>query len=353
MKKHNLAVIGYGGMGSWHCQNVSEKIPQICVYGAWDIRPEALDKAREKGLYTYSSLDELLEDREVELVTIAVPNNFHKELAIACLRAGKNVVCEKPVTMNAGELEEIMAVAQETGKLFSVHQNRRWDKDYRIVRKIIEDGKLGTPYFIESRVQGSRGAMYGWRGYKVNGGGMVLDWGVHLLDQMMDMIHSPVVSVDAHLQTVFSEEVDDNIKLFLRFENGVSALLEMSTNCFVNLPRWHVSYTGGTAVVEDWSCKGKTVQLREDAGQMAWDDDIVYTEAGPTRTMAPRPAYTTKEEPLPEVETDWADYYKNIVDVIDNGAELIVKPEQCLRVMKVIDLIFESEKLGHGLACHI
>ena len=178
MKKHNLAVIGYGGMGSWHCQNVSEKIPQICVYGAWDIRPEALDKAREKGLYTYSSLDELLEDREVELVTIAVPNNFHKELAIACLRAGKNVVCEKPVTMNAGELEEIMAVAQETGKLFSVHQNRRWDKDYRIVRKIIEDGKLGTPYFIESRVQGSRGAMYGWRGYKVNGGGMVLDWGV-------------------------------------------------------------------------------------------------------------------------------------------------------------------------------
>ena len=182
---------------------------------------------------------------------------------------------------------------------------------------------------------------------------MVLDWGVHLLDQMMDMIHSPVVSVDAHLQTVFSEEVDDNIKLFLRFENGVSALLEMSTNCFVNLPRWHVSCTGGTAVVEDWSCKGKTVQLREDAGQMAWDDDIVYTEAGPTRTMAPRPAYTTKEEALPEVETDWADYYKNIVDVIDNGAELIVKPEQCLRVMKVIDLIFESEKLGHGLACHI
>ena len=257
MKKHKLAVIGYGGMGSWHCQNVSEKIPQICVYGAWDIRPEALDKAREKGLYTYSSLDELLEDREVELVTIAVPNNFHKELAIACLRAGKNVVCEKPVTMNAGELEEIMAVAQETGKLFSVHQNRRWDKDYRIVRKIIEDGKLGTPYFIESRVQGSRGAMYGWRGYKVNGGGMVLDWGVHLLDQMMDMIHSPVVSVDAHLQTVFSEEVDDNIKLFLRFENGVSALLEMSTNCFVNLPRWHVSCTGGTAVVEDWSCKAK------------------------------------------------------------------------------------------------
>lgn len=351
--KHTLAVIGYGGMGGWHCKNVAEKIPEITVKGIWDIREEARAKAAEDGLYAYGSLDELLGDTEVDLVTVAVPNNFHKELVIACLRAGKNVVCEKPVAMNAAELEDMIAVSQETGKLFSVHQNRRWDKDYRIVREIIESGRIGTPYFIESRVQGSRRSMYGWRGYKVNGGGMVLDWGVHLLDQMMDMIHSPVVSVDAHLQTVFSEEVDDNIKLFLRFENGVSALLEMSTNCFVNLPRWHVSCTDGTAVVEDWACHGKTVQLREDAGEMAWDDDIVYTEAGPTRTMAPRPAYTTKEEALPEVKTDWSDYYKNIVDVIDNGAELIVKPAQCLRVMKVIDLIFEAEKQGHGIACRI
>lgn len=351
--KHTLAVIGYGGMGGWHCKNVAEKIPEITVKGIWDIREEARAKAKEDGLYAYGSLDELLEDKEVDLVTVAVPNNFHKDLVIACLRAGKNVVCEKPVAMNAAELEEMIAASKETGKLFSVHQNRRWDKDYRIVREIIESGRIGTPYFIESRVQGSRRSMYGWRGYKVNGGGMVLDWGVHLLDQMMDMIHSPVVSVDAHLQIVFSEEVDDNIKLFLRFENGVSALLEMSTNCFVNLPRWHVSCTGGTTVVEDWACHGKTVQLREDAGEMAWDDDIVYTEAGPTRTMAPRPAYTTKEEPLPEVKTDWSDYYKNIVDVIDNGAELIVKPEQCLRVMKVIDLIFEAEKQGHGIACRI
>ena len=107
--KHMLAVIGYGGMGSWQCQNVAEKIPQVQVKGAWDIREEAREKAKEKGLYAYSSLEELLQDEEVDMVTIAVPNNFHKELAIACLRAGKNVVCEKPVTMNAGELEEIMA----------------------------------------------------------------------------------------------------------------------------------------------------------------------------------------------------------------------------------------------------
>jgi scyllo-inositol 2-dehydrogenase (NADP+) len=350
--QHTWAVIGFGGMGGWHYNNIKERLPQIRTKGAYDIRPEALKSAAEKGLYAYESLEELLNDPEVDLVTIATPNNFHKDLSIRCMRAGKHVICEKPVTMNADELEEIIAAAKETGKTFSIHQNRRWDKDYRIIKEIVDSGVIGAPYFIESRVQGSRGSMHGWRNHKVNGGGMLLDWGVHLIDQMMNMIDSPVVSVCAHLQKVFGSDVDDNIKVFLRFENGVSATCEMVTNCFVNLPRWRMQCLDGTAVVEDWSCKGKIVQLNTDA-EMAWDDEIVYTEAGPTRTMAPRPKQTLQELPLPEVTTDWTDYYKNILDVLDGKAELIVKPEQALRVMKVIDLLFVSEETGHGLACRI
>ena len=349
---HTWAVIGFGGMGGWHCENIRERLPQLRVKGAHDIRGEALKKAEEKDLHAYLTLDDLLRDDEVDLVTVAVPNNFHKDLVIQCLKAGKNVICEKPVAMNAAELEEMIRVSEETGKLFSVHQNRRWDKDYRIVKEILKSGVIGTPYFIESRVQGSRGAMFGWRNHKINGGGMLLDWGVHLVDQMMDMIDSPVVSVCAHLQKVFGSDVDDNIKIFLRFENGISATCEMSTNCFVNLPRWHVSCTDGTAVVEDWSCNGKMVKLNTDA-QMEWDDEIVYTEAGPTRTMAPRPKQTLKELELPQVQTDWTDYYKNILAVLDGEAELIVKPQQALRVMKVIDLLFRSEEEGTGLKCYI
>ena len=349
---HTLAIIGFGGMGSWHCENIQKRVPDIHVKGVYDIRPEACQKAAEKGLFVYDSVETILADPEVDLVTIATPNNFHKPLSIQCLMGGKNVICEKPVTLNAAELEEIIAARDESGKLFSIHQNRRWDKDYNIIKTILQDGTIGKPYFIESRVQGSRGAMHGWRGHKVNGGGMVLDWGVHLIDQIMNMIPEKVVSVYANFFTIFSDEVDDNIKIMLRFENGVSALLEMSTNCFVNLPRWHVSCENGTAVVEDWSCKGRMVQLNTDA-EMAWDEEIVYTEAGPTRTMAPRPAHTLKELPLPEVQVDWSDYYKNIVAVLDGKAELIVKPEQALRVMKVIDTIFESDSTGKGIACSI
>lgn len=349
---HVSAIIGFGGMGHWHYESISQRVSGLRVKGVYDIRQEALQKAEREGLYAYESLEELLADPEVDLVTIATPNNFHKPLAIQCMRAGKNVVCEKPVTLNAAELEEIIAVRNETGKLFSIHQNRRWDKDYRIIKKILEDGTIGAPYFIESRVQGSRGAMYGWRGHRVNGGGMLLDWGVHLIDQLMDMIPSRVISVYGSLLSIFSGEVDDNIKVVLRFENGVTALCEMSTNCFVNLPRWHVSCMDGTAVVEDWACNGRMVQLNTDAA-MEWGEDIVYTEAGPTRTMAPRPAHTTRQIPLPEVQTDWTEYYGNICDVLDGHAELIVTPEQALRVMRVIDLLFESERTHTGIVCTI
>lgn len=350
--KHTMAIIGFGGMGGWHAENVSSRIEEIIVKGVYDIRDEALIKAKEKELYVYSTIDELLQDKEIELVTIATPNDKHKEYAVMCLRAGKHVICEKPVTMNVAELEEIIEVSKEVGKIFSIHQNRRWDKDYVTIKTILNSKSIGKPYFIESRVQGSRGAMHGWRGHKINGGGMVLDWGVHLIDQFLNLIDEKVVSVTAHLLNLYSDEVDDNIKIMLRFENGVSALCEMSTNCLINLPRWHVSCTEGTAVINDWSCGGKIVKLKSDS-KTEWSDDIVYTEAGPTRTMAPRPVYTTDVLDLPEVNTDWSDYYKNIVKVMNGEEELIVKPEQALRVMKVIEMVFRSEESGMGVSCNI
>lgn len=350
--KHRLVIIGFGGMGTWHYENITKRIEEIEVVGCYDIRPEVEEAVLAARLRWYSSLEEVLNDGTIDLVTIATPNDVHKDIAIKCLRSGKNVICEKPVTMNAAELEELIAVRDETGKLFSVHQNRRWDKDYVIVRKIVEQNTIGKVCMIENRVQGSRQAMHGWRAFKRNGGGMLLDWGVHLIDQLLWMIDAPVVSVYADLQSIYSEEVDDNLKLMLKFENGVSAIVEVATNCFINQCRWHMIGEEGTAAIEDWSCKGKIVKLNTEEA-MEWADTIVYTEAGPTRTMAPRPSESTLTLPLPEVETDWTDYYKNIVGVLEGSAALIVKPEECLRVMKVIDAIFESADKNESVSCCI
>jgi len=89
------------------------------------------------------------------------------------------------------------------------------------VKKIFADGLLHNPYMIESRVQGSRQSLHGWRGWKQNGGGMVSDWGVHLIDQMLNLIPSKVVSVNTILHNVFSKEVDDNFTASFRFENDI------------------------------------------------------------------------------------------------------------------------------------
>ena len=82
---------------------------------------------------------------------------------------------------------------------------------------------------------------------------------------------------------------------------------------------------------------------------MAWEQEVVQTEGGPTRTMAPRPKETLEELPLPEVQTDWTDYYKNIMAHLDDGAELIVKPEEVRKVMQVMTAIFESSETGETI----
>jgi len=350
--QHKLAFIGYGGMAGWHQFVIRDRVKSIKIKGVFDVREEALKKAEDEGLKAYKSLDELLADKTIDIVIIATPNNFHKDLAIAALRSGKNVICEKPVTMNAGELEEIIAVQKETGKLFSVHQNRRWDKDFRIIKKIIESDVVGRPYFIESRVEGSRQYFHGWRDCKMNGGGMLLDWGVHLIDQIMWLIPQKVVSVYAELVSIYSKEVDDNGKIVIKFEDGLSAHIDLLMNSFVNMTKFRLLAFDGTAVIENWDCDGKIVKLLNDKKPI-WDEKIVYTAAGPTRSMAPRLPETIKEIKLPNVKTDAADYYRNFIAVLDKGDELIVKPEESLRVMKVIDLAFQSHADGRSISCEI
>lgn len=347
-----LAIIGYGGMGAWHHENIKARIPEIEVIGAYDIREERQEEAKNKGLRAYKSFEELVNDNTVDIVTIATPNNFHKRQAISCLESGKHVICEKPVTMNAEELEEIIEVAKKSNKVFTVHQNRRWDRDFAIIKNIVETNIIGKPYMIESRVLGSKRVLNGWRGAKENGGGMVFDWGVHLIDQLLYLVDSPVVEIYGHLFSIFATEVDDNFKALFKFENGLSAMIEVGTNCFIPQARWHMSCEDGTVIIHDWSCNGTIIKLADES-ELAWSDVIVYTEAGPTRTMAPRPRETTEELPLPDVKTDWSDYYRNVVDHINGKADLIVKPEQSLRVMKVIDAIFESHRTQTMIKCRI
>lgn len=344
--KHT-GLIGYGGMGKYHTELVAGMPENFSISAVYDINKEKLEKARANGLKTIDTLQEILTDNLIDTIIIATPNNFHKELAIACLQAGKHVICEKPVMMNSAELAEVLKVSEKCEKIFSAHQNRRWDKDFNIIREIFRQNLIGDAYYFESRVQGAKGIPGDWRCTEVAGGGMLYDWGVHLIDQLMWFVNVPVKTVYCQMLKVNYPEVDDNFKLNLTFENGVEALCEVSTNTFIQLPRWHVSGKKGTAQINDWDCNGQII--RSANTEVFFDEGIVYTAAGPTRTMAPRAEHTVEILPLPTVTTDATDFYRNFHKASLGEESQIVTPAQMLKVMQVIDAAFESARLGASI----
>jgi len=333
------AVIGYGGMGSWHTRKIKE-IKGLELVGIYDILPARREAAGEKGIHAYASREELLADSRVQLVVVATPNDFHKEIAIDAMAAGKDVISEKPVALGSEELEDMIAASEKYGRLFTVHQNRRWDEDYLTTRKIIGGNQLGPVYHIESRVQGDRGVPGDWRNRKAQGGGMVLDWGVHLLDQvLMIKEKQKLTSVYAQLTFVTSDEVDDGFRTMLTFDDGTTAYVEVTTSNFVKLPRWYVLGKNGSALIEDWGLKGKIVKVSDWENREAVP---VQAGAGLTKTMAPRTDDTIKKYRLPKVKADWGRYYQNIVAALNGKEDVIVTHAQMRRSTKLMEAIFKS-----------
>lgn len=337
--KHRIALVGFGGMANWHFDLI-KRIDDLEVAGIWDIKEERRKYAEERGTHAYSSLEDLLADETVDIVLAATPNDVHKEIVIKAVEAGKNVVSEKPVTICSKDLQEMMDAAKRCGKFFTVHQNRRWDEDFLTVKKIMEEGKLGEIFRIESRVHGSRGIPGDWRQEKEHGGGMVLDWGVHLLDQAL--LFYPDVKLNtvyATLTNVTNENVDDGFTADLGFANGVHMMIEVGTSNFVSLPRWYVLGRDGTAVIEDWDRNGRIVRA---TGVDEGDVVPVITAAGLTKTMAPRREDCIYTDKLPELTSDIREFYQNVMAVIEGKAEPRIRLEQVMRVMKLMEAVFES-----------
>ncbi len=332
------ALIGYGGMGHWHVDKL-RTLPEISVCGIYDIDPNQRADARKNSLRAYESLDDLLADEQVAFVTIATPNHLHKPLAIQAMRAGKHVISEKPVTLSSDDLQEMIDVSRETGRIFTVHQNRRWDEDYLMMKQVYESGALGPVFNIESRVHGSRGVPGDWRNQKRPGGGMILDWGVHMLDQMLQLVPEQVIEVFCNVTHVTNDEIDDGFKTVITFESGLTAQVEVGTSNFIDLPRWYMQGQNGTAVINDWACNGKIVKVSD------WEkrDAVpVVTAAGLTKTMAPRTEETIQTYPLPKVTSDVRDFYRNVAAAIEGKEEPLVTRAQMMRVMKLMEALFRA-----------
>ncbi len=342
--KHRMAIIGLGGMGTWHLNNLETMSEILEVAGIWDIKETRREYARSRNVHVYKDLEDLLADETVEFVLIATPNDAHKPLAIQAMRAGKNVISEKPVTLCTADLDEMIRVSEETGRFLTVHQNRRWDRDYHILKQILDEGKLGPVFRLESRVQGAHGIPGDWRQEKEKGGGMVLDWGVHLLDQAaLIWPDAKIVSVYATLTNVTNTVVDDGFTADLLFDNGVHMIIDVGTSNFITLPRWIVLGRDGTMRIDDWGKEGELVCAH---GKDEKDVVPVITAAGLTKTMAPRREDTIKTYPLPDIWPDVRDYYRNIVAHLEGKEELLITLPQVARVMRLMEAVFESAETG-------
>lgn len=337
--KHRIGIIGLGGMGTWHLNELLT-MDELELAGIWDIREVRRDYAKSRDVFVYDSLEAMLSDETVDLVLIATPNDLHRPLAIQAMEAGKNVICEKPITMSSEDLDAMISVSQKTGRFLTVHQNRRWDSDFLVVKEILKEGNLGPVFRIESRVEGAHGIPGDWRQKPEKGGGMILDWGVHLLDQALLLFpDEKVETVYATITNTTNTEVDDGFTTDLGFSNGVHIMVEVGTSNFITMPRWLVLGRDGTAVIEDWNLNGKQVCAHGND-----DKDVVpvITAAGLTKTMAPRREDTIMTRSLPEVQSDVKDFYRNVVAHLDGREESLIQMPQVSRVMRLMEAIRAS-----------
>ena len=345
--KKRAAVIGYGGMGGWHVQHM-QKSDVVELAGIYDIKEERCALAESRGIHAYSSREELLADPTIEVVTVAIPNDVHEEVVVACLEAGKNVICEKPVTLSLDSLERMIAAANKAGRIFSVHQNRRWDVDYLAMQQLQDSGEIGKIINIESRIHGSRGIPSDWRGIKQYGGGMLYDWGVHLIDQALLVLgFDGIAGVRCKFEHITNDEVDDGFKLWIDYENGQEAFIEVGTYNFIPMPRFYMRAEHGSAFISDWKEKCRVAKCK------AWhESDVVpvQTAAGLTKTMAPRDSITLDEYELERPHSDVHDYYRNFVRAVDGIETQIVTHDQIRTVLKVIMKAFESVECGERVA---
>lgn len=347
MAKMNLGIIGFGFMG--HCDAdmmntfSDEDIKLVAVA---DINPEQLKDVPE-GVIALDSADKLLAIPDINVVMISTPNPSHLEMVKKCAKAGKHIICEKPAAMTVEQFDEMVEVTKENNVMFTVHQQRRWDKDYRIMKEIYDNRTVGDMYVIKSQLYGFNGNMHDWHVFPEMGGGMLYDWGVHLIDQILDMVDSKIDSIYADLRNVINEKVDDYFNILIKFKNNVTAEIELGTYYLTPKRAWFIGGNKGSAIIDNFDGSGKVVRTAHLLENVP--GKITMTAAGPTRSFGPAAPGLLQEEPLPEVNVSHRDYFVHYLKALQGEEEVIVKPEQVRRVLAVMEAVRESAKTGNAV----
>ncbi len=338
MKKINFGVIGHGFMGPRHVAMINSFEETACI-AVCDIDEYRLQSVAE-GILRYTNADDLIANQNIDVVVIATPNKTHKELVIKAAKAGKHIICEKPIAMSLPDFEEMAAAAEKAGVILTSHHQRRFDKDFSMLKKVYDEHALGDVFLIKSCMYGFNGNMHDWHVYKSEGGGMLLDWGVHLLDQFLYLVDSKLVTVYADIRNVVNFEVDDYLKIILRFENNVTAEIELGTYMLSDKEGWfprHMYMFGKSGSLYTDRLEEATGKIIRTTRLLTDVHDPTGHYSGPTRSFGdPAEGLLTAEE-LPEAAANAREYYVNFIKAFKGEEEFLVTIPQLRRLLKVME----------------
>ena len=329
-----VGVVGYGGafnMGRQHLQQMQAAgmTPTAVV----ELDSARLDVATQDfpGIETYATVDEMLANSGVDLVTLITPHNTHAPLALQCLRAGRHVVSEKPLAITLEEVDAMIEAATASDTMISAYHNRHWDgRILQAVELVKEQKIIGDIVRIECHMGGYGKPGDWWRTSRTISGGILYDWGVHLLEYSLQLIDAPLAEVSGVAfhghwgpQTSWKDDAnEDEAFVLARFERGPWLTLSMTSIDSKAKEGWvEITGTTGTLVLDGPNSK-------------------LYQHKNGNFTV------TQMAHPKDEGHR----YYENVRDHLVDGAPLVIDAQLARRPIQILDLAVQSAKVGHTLA---
>lgn len=340
MKTIHVALAGFGPGGRFFNAPIIDAIKALRITKILTSNPvnrsaAEVDFPEAKVVEDY---DEILQDPEIELVVITTPNQFHFEYAEKALKAGKHVVVEKPLAPSVVECRKLIKLAGTADRILSVHHNRRWDSDIRTIKKLLDQGRLGTIVEYEAHFDRFRPEIKdSWKEKKENPGhGILYDLGSHLIDQALWLFGAPKeVFADLQIQRQGSE-VADSFELLL-FYPGLKVTLKAGMLVADPGPRYQVK--GRKASFTKWGLDVQEEDLKKGL------KPNVTADWG----MEPKEIWgeITGPEGVEIVESERGDYrqfYNNIAKSIRGEEALAVTAEEACQVIRIIETALQSHR---------
>ncbi|WOO40966.1 Gfo/Idh/MocA family oxidoreductase [Rubellicoccus peritrichatus] len=335
-KEIRVGVVGYGGafnMGKHHLKEM--EAAGMTPVAVTEMDPERLAVATKDypGIGTFDSIDAMLAESDVNLITLITPHNTHAPLGVQALEAGRHVVCEKPLAITTAECDAMIAAAEKSGVMLSTYHNRHWDGLPRTAVDLVkEQGAIGDVYKIDCRMGSRHLPGDWWRSSKTISGGVMYDWGVHLLEYALQVIDSEITEVSGYAKKGFwapqikwaEDSNEDEARAVVRFANGVWLTLTIST--LDSDPKQgivEISGTEGSIVFGDPHNDYRLIQ---------WKDGNRTTTEGK------------------QLETVGHRYYENVAAYLTGKADLIITPEWSRRPIHILDLADQSAATGKALS---